>query len=346
MRSFHDYGLKPHAPLALTQGNPSGIGPELALKAWLRTHRDPTAAPFFVVAPAGHLANLARRFGWPVPIAEVDPVAAASVFPDALPVYPMRHTVTGRLGMPEIADAEATIESIETSVRLVQSGHAAAVVTNPISKDIVLRSGFAHPGHTEFLGELARRLFGAESHPVMMLWSSRLAVVPVTIHIPLTDVPRALTKQLVVETSKIVAHDLEKRFQKPKPRLALSGLNPHAGESGRMGREEIDVIIPAIEDLRQAGIRVQGPYPADTMFHRAARATYDVAVAMYHDQALVPIKTLAFDTAVNVTLGLPFVRTSPDHGTAFDIAAAGKADPSSLIAALQLATRLALVEQR
>jgi 4-hydroxythreonine-4-phosphate dehydrogenase len=346
MQSFQDYGLKPRAPLALTQGDPSGIGPELALKAWLRTHRDPTAAPFFVVAEAGTLASLTRRFGWTVPITEVDPAAAASVFPDALPVYPMRHALNGRLGVPHVADAEATIESIETCVRLVKSGHAAAVVTNPISKDILQRSGFAYPGHTEFLGELALRLFGEQSQPVMMLWSSSLAVVPVTIHVPLAEVPRLLTKKLLIETSKVVVHDLEKRFHILKPRLAVCGLNPHAGENGQIGREEIDVIAPAIEELRQAGIRVQGPYPADTMFHLAARANYDVALAMYHDQALVPIKTLAFDTAVNVTLGLPFVRTSPDHGTAFDIAAEGKADPSSLIAALQLATRLALAERR
>ncbi|MGO9008195.1 MAG: 4-hydroxythreonine-4-phosphate dehydrogenase PdxA [Beijerinckiaceae bacterium] len=346
MQSFQDYGLKPRAPLALTQGDPSGIGPELALKAWLRTHRDPTAAPFFVVAQPRHLASLARRFGWAVPIAEVDPAASASVFPEALPVYPMRRAVSGRLGVPNVADAEATIESIETCVRLVKSGHAAAVVTNPISKDILQRSGFAHPGHTEFLGELARRLFGEESRPVMMLWSSSLAVVPATIHVPLAEVSRLLTKTLLIDTSRIVVHDLEKRFHIFKPRLAVCGLNPHAGENGQIGREEIDVIAPAIEDLRALGIRVQGPYPADTMFHRAARANYDVALAMYHDQALVPVKTLAFDTAVNVTLGLPFVRTSPDHGTAFDIACEGKADPSSLVAALQLATRLALAERR
>jgi 4-hydroxythreonine-4-phosphate dehydrogenase len=179
----------------------------------------------------------------------------------------------------------------------------------------------------------------------MMLWSPHLAVVPVTIHIPLVDVSRMLTAKLIAETCRIVVQDLEKRFCIAKPRVAICGLNPHAGETGRMGREEIDIIAPAIENLRRDGLDVRGPFPADTMFHRAARANYDVALAMYHDQALVPVKTLAFDTAVNVTLGLPFVRTSPDHGTAFDIAAEGKADPSSLIAALQLATRLALAEQ-
>jgi 4-hydroxythreonine-4-phosphate dehydrogenase len=346
MQSFHDFELKPHAPLALTQGDPSGIGPELALKAWLRTHRDPTAAVFFAVAEPGHLASLARRFGWAVPIVEADPADAAAIFPDALPVYPMHHKVRGHLGAPDPGDAAATIQSIEAGVRLVHGGQAAAVVTNPISKDVLQHGGFAHPGHTEFLGELAQSLFGVQGRPVMMLWSSYLAIVPATIHVPITDVPRLLTKELLIETSRIIVHDLQKRFRIAQPRLAVSGLNPHAGENGRMGREEIEIIAPAIEDLQRSGIHARGPYPADTMFHRAARSNYDAALAMYHDQALIPVKTLAFDTAVNVTLGLPFVRTSPDHGTAFDKAAQGKADPSSLIAALQLATRLALAERQ
>jgi 4-hydroxythreonine-4-phosphate dehydrogenase len=346
MQSFPDLELKPNTPLALTQGDPSGIGPELALKAWLRTHRDPTAPSFFVVAEPEHLVSLARRFGWAVPIAEVDPADAAAIFPDALPVYPMSHRVSGRLGAPDPADAAATVQSIETCVRLVHSGQAAAVVTNPISKDVLQQGGFPHPGHTEFVGELAQRLFGVHGRPVMMLWSSHLAIVPATIHVPVADVPRLLTKELLIETSRIIVHDLEKRFRIAQPRLAVCGLNPHAGENGRMGREEIEIIAPAIEDLQRSGIHVRGPHPADTMFHRAARANYDAALAMYHDQALIPVKTLAFDTAVNVTLGLPFVRTSPDHGTAFDIAVEGKADPSSLIAALQLATRLALADQK
>ena len=341
MQSFDDFGLKPHKPLALTQGDPSGIGPELALKAWLRSRRDPTAATFFVVADPRHLSDLARRFGWAVPIAEIDPQDAAGVFPDALPVLPLTRPVRGQLGVPDAADAAGTIESIETCVRLVNDGVAAAVVTNPISKDVLQRSGFAHPGHTEFLGELARRLCGAEVRPVMMLWSRQLVVVPATVHIPLVDVPKQLTTKLVVETTRIVVHDLVARFSIEAPRVAVCGLNPHAGENGRMGDEETRIIMPAIAELQREGLNVRGPFPADTMFHRAARANYDVAIAMYHDQALIPVKTLAFDTAVNVTLGLPFVRTSPDHGTAFDIAAQGKADPSSLIAALQLATRLA-----
>jgi 4-hydroxythreonine-4-phosphate dehydrogenase len=346
MRSFQDFGLKPHRPLALTRGDPSGIGPELALKAWLRTHRDPTAAAFFVVAQPGHLASLARRFGWAVPIAEVDPANAAATFPDALPVHPMDQAVSGNLGTPDVADAAATIGSIETSLRLVRDGIAAAVVTNPVSKHMLQRAGFAYPGQTEFLGSLAQSLFGVQSQPVMMLWSPKLAVVPTTIHIPLVEVPRVLSKKLIANTCRTVVHDLARRFGIANPRVAVCGLNPHAGEAGQMGREEIDVIAPAIEELRREGLDVRGPYPADTMFHRAARANYDVALAMYHDQALVPVKTLAFDMAVNVTLGLPFVRTSPDHGTAFDIAPQGKADPSSLLAALRLATRLALAEQK
>jgi 4-hydroxythreonine-4-phosphate dehydrogenase len=346
MQSFQDFGLKPPSPLALTQGDPSGIGPELALKAWLRTHRDPTAAAFFVVTEAEHLVRLARRFGWAVPIKEADPADAAAIFPEALPVYSMQHEIGGRLGVPDPADAKGTIQSIEICISLVHSGQAAAVVTNPISKDVLQRGGFSHPGHTEFLGELAQSLFGVQCRPVMMLWSPELAIVPATIHVPVAEIPRLLTKELLVETGRILIQDLEKRFRIARPRLAVCGLNPHAGENGRMGREEIEIIAPAIEDLRRSGIHVHGPYPADTMFHRGARANYDAALAMYHDQALIPVKTLAFDTAVNVTLGLPFVRTSPDHGTAFDIAGEGKADPSSLIAALQLATRLALAERK
>ncbi len=237
------------------------------------------------------------------------------------------------------------MRSIEICAELIRAGQAAAMVTNPIAKEVLRRAGFAHQGHTEFLGELAQRLFG-EHHvrPVMLLWSEDLAVVPATIHVPLSDVPHLLSVELLVETGKIVARDFARRFLLAAPRLAFTGLNPHAGESGHMGREEIDIIAPAIASLRRLGIDARGPFPADTLFHQAARRHYDVAICMYHDQALIPIKTLAFEKAVNVTLGLPYIRTSPDHGTAFDIAAEGKADPSSLIAALHLAARLAKAE--
>jgi 4-hydroxythreonine-4-phosphate dehydrogenase len=222
----------------------------------------------------------------------------------------------------------------------VSTGAASAIVTNPIAKNVLYRSGFAEPGHTEYLGKLVEEATGVAVQPVMMLWSPELAVVPVTIHLALKEVVARLTTDLIVETGRIVARDLRDRFDIARPRLAIAGLNPHAGEDGALGDEDQTVVRPAVERLRSEGINARGPLPADSLFHQAARASYDVALAMYHDQALIPIKTLAFDHAVNVTLGLPFVRTSPDHGTAFDIAGTGRADPASLIAALQLAARL------
>jgi 4-hydroxythreonine-4-phosphate dehydrogenase len=222
----------------------------------------------------------------------------------------------------------------------VIAGKASAVVTNPVAKNVLYRSGFAEPGHTEYLAKLAAELTGVAAQPVMMLWSPELAVVPVTIHLPLREVISRLTTALITTTGRIVARDLTARFGIARPRLAVAGLNPHAGEDGALGAEDSVVVAPAVEQLRAEGIDARGPLPADTMFHAAARASYDAALAMYHDQALIPIKTLAFDHAVNVTLGLPFVRTSPDHGTAFDIAGSGRADPASLIAAIRLAERL------
>ncbi len=219
-----------------------------------------------------------------------------------------------------------------------RAGRARAIVTNPIAKSVLKEAGFAHPGHTEFLAALSGT---PTPRPVMLIWSEMLAVAPVTIHIPIAEVPRALTPELIVETGRIVDRDLRQRFGLPKPRLAIAGLNPHASEGGHIGREDLDIVAPAIEALRREGIDARGPLPADTMFHPRARAAYDVALTMYHDQGLIPAKTLAFDEGVNVTLGLPFVRTSPDHGTAFDIAGRGIARPDSLLAAIRLADRLA-----
>jgi 4-hydroxythreonine-4-phosphate dehydrogenase len=329
---------KPVTPLAMTMGEPAGIGPELALRAWLR--RAEIGAPFFIIADPEALGALARRLSFDAPIAIVEPAQASEAFERALPVVPLGMSAAATPGRPDAAFAAATIESIERAVGYVRMGAASAVVTNPIAKHVLYQSGFAYPGHTEFLGQLARQ-WGAEAQPVMMLWCEALAVVPVTIHIPLAYVPGALSQQLIVSTGRIVAAELRKRFGVLRPRLALAGLNPHAGEGGAIGREEIEVIAPAIAQLRADGIDAAGPYPADTMFHEAARARYDVALAMYHDQGLIPIKTLAFDSGVNVTLGLPFIRTSPDHGTAFDIAGKGLANPASLIAAARLAARLA-----
>jgi 4-hydroxythreonine-4-phosphate dehydrogenase len=330
--------------LALTRGDPSGIGPELALKAWLALHAEEAAPAFFVIADPDDLAALARRFDLSVPMQTIEAGGAAAVFRRALPVLPLRQRASGALGCPDAADAATTIASIATGVELIRAGAADALVTNPIGKEVLLRGGFRHPGHTEFLGELALRFFGRKTRPVMLLWSPALAVVPATIHVPLADVPELLNFDLLVETGEMVAAELTNRFGIAEPRLAFAGLNPHAGEAGHMGREEETIIAPAVAELNRRGIDARGPYPADTLFHAAARKRYDVAIGMYHDQALIPIKTLAFDTAVNVTLGLPFVRTSPDHGTAFDIAAKGVADPTSLIAALRLAARLAPVK--
>jgi 4-hydroxythreonine-4-phosphate dehydrogenase len=324
------------APLAMTMGDPAGIGPELALAAW--RERTPNA-PFFVVAAPHVLAGAAKRVGFAVPIIETDPAGARAAFPNGLPVAPLKNAVEDAPGRPDPGNAAATIESIERAVEAVRQGEARAVVTNPIAKATLYQAGFKHPGHTEYLGELAEA-WGAPAFPVMMIWSKTLAVVPVTIHIPLADAPRALTAELIVRTARIVDRDLSSRFGVKRPRLVVAGLNPHAGEGGAMGQEEITIIRPAVETLKAEGIDVVGPLPADTMFHPKARARYDVALTMYHDQGLIPVKTLAFDEGVNVTLGLPFVRTSPDHGTAFDIAGKGLANPSSLIAALRLADRL------
>ena len=327
-----------HLPLALTMGDPSGIGPELALKAWAA--RQNSDAPFFILGDVEHLSALAQRLKLDVPCVEVQPDEALHIFATALPVVPLTHRVTGVPGTPDPADAAATIQSIEQAVALVKAGDASAIVTNPIAKEVLYASGFRYPGHTEFLGHLSDVLFGVTAQPVMMLWSPDLAVVPATIHVALSAVPKLLTVDLLLATTRIVAQDLRQHFGLATPRIVLTGLNPHAGEGGAMGREEIEIIAPAIAILRAEGLNVTGPHPADTLFHAAKRSTYDVVIAMYHDQALIPLKTLAFDSGVNVTLGLPFVRTSPDHGTAFDIAGQGLANPASLIEALRLAARL------
>jgi len=256
-----------------------------------------------------------------------------------LPVVATGEIATARAGQPDDTSATAALASIRQAVDHVRRGSAAAVVTNPISKSVLYRAGFRHPGHTEFLAELAAD-GGPAPQPVMMLWSPALAVVPVTIHLSLRDALAQLSSELIVTTARIAVADLKAHFGLGRPRLAVSGLNPHAGEDGSLGREDIDIVAPAIEVLRAEGIDARGPLPADTMFHAAARNSYDCAICMYHDQALIPIKTIAFEDAVNVTLGLPFIRTSPDHGTAFDIAGTGKANPSSLAAALRLAARL------
>src|SRR2546423_3126595 len=326
-------------PLALTLGEPAGIGPDITFAAWQR-RTELALPPFYLLAHPDFVEQRARRLGLRIPLRLVEPEAAAEAFADALPVVPLAEKVTAEPAHPDASSAPAAVASIRRAVADVFAGRAHAVVTNPVAKAVLYRTGFAEPGHTEYLARLAQEHTGRAAHPVMMLWSPQLAVVPVTIHLPVREVPRQLTTALIVDTGRIVARDLTERFGIARPRLALAGLNPHAGEEGTLGDEDRSVVAPAVEQLRAEGIEARGPLPADTMFHAAAQRTYDAALAMYHDQALIPIKTLAFDHAVNVTLGLPFVRTSPDHGTAFDIAGTGRADPSSLIAALQLAQRL------
>ena len=316
------------APIALSCGEPAGIGPELALRAW-QALRD--SCPCVWIGDPRHLPPDS-------PVAELDdPAQAMDASATALPVLPHRFAAPATPGIADPRNARGVIEVLERAVGLVQSGAAAALCTAPIHKKALIDGAqFAYPGHTEFLAALA----GVE-RVVMMLASDQLRVVPATIHIALAQVPQVLTPALLRATIEITARDLTRRFGLARPRIAVAGLNPHAGEGGAMGGEELDWIAPLIAELAAEGLQITGPHPADTLFHAAARARYDVAVAMYHDQALIPIKTLDFYRGVNVTLGLPFIRTSPDHGTAFDIAGKGLANPSSLIEALKLAQRMA-----
>jgi 4-hydroxythreonine-4-phosphate dehydrogenase len=334
-------------PLAVTMGDPAGIGLEIALLAWSR-RQELALPPFVLIADPEALAERARAIGLSAKIEAVSgPMDYSSGEADRLSVLPVRLAAKVRPGKPDPANAPATIEAIERAVALTVSGETAAVVTNPIHKAVLASAGFAHPGHTEFLGVLAARHFSGRScHPVMMLACEALRVVPLTVHIPLAAVPGSLSPSLIERTARTTQEALRDDFAISRPRIAIAGLNPHAGESGTMGREEIEVIAPTVAALRSEGLDVTGPHAADTLFHAGARRAYDAAIAMYHDQALIPIKTLAFDTAVNVTLGLPFVRTSPDHGTAFDIAGKGVANPESLIQAMRLAAAMARARGR
>jgi 4-hydroxythreonine-4-phosphate dehydrogenase len=315
-------------PLALTMGDPAGIGGELTAMAWQALR---STGPCFVA-----LDDPGRLTG--VPVAEVPTAsAAASVFAEALPVMSVRLTAKPLPGRPDRANAKTVIASIERAVALCMRGEAGGMVTNPINKASLYDAGFAYPGHTEFLAALT----GAEGRQIMMLAAPQLRVVPVSVHIPLRTAIATLTTNTIVAAARTTAAALRCDFAVARPRLAVAGLNPHAGEQGALGTEEATIIAPAIATLRAEGIEVSGPWPPDTMFTAAARTSYDVAICMYHDQALIPIKTLDMDHGVNVTLGLPIVRTSPDHGTAYDIAGKGIANPASLIAAIKLAAELA-----
>jgi 4-hydroxythreonine-4-phosphate dehydrogenase len=318
-------------------GEPAGIGAEIALAAW-RRRLEPAVPPFVLLDDADRVEALAADLGWTVPIARVMQASEAlAVFADALPVLHRPLPVRVRPGHPDPVNAGAVRDAIAEAVALVTGGDCAAVVTNPINKDVLQGAGFPFPGHTEFLADLA----GERSRAVMMLACDALRVVPVTIHLPLARVSSALTTDGIVQAGRITARALARDFGIAAPRLAVAGLNPHAGEHGRMGDEEGRVIQPAVDVLRAEGVTVSDPAPADTLFHAGARARYDAVLCMYHDQALIPLKTIDFAGGVNVTLGLPFVRTSPDHGTAFDIAGQGRADPTSLIAALRMAADMA-----
>jgi 4-hydroxythreonine-4-phosphate dehydrogenase len=318
-------------------GEPAGVGGEITLKTWLR-RAGGDMPPFYVIDDPGRLVRLAQTLGWEVPVQAVDsPEQASAAFAGALPVVPVGGATAGRPGHPEPADQVLVLRAIERAVADVAGGRAAALVTNPINKDALYRAGFRHPGHTEYLAELA----GSTEPAVMMLAGKQLRVVPVTIHMALREAVETLSSAAIEHAGRVVDAALRRDFAIAAPVVAVAGLNPHAGEAGGLGREDIDIVAPAIAALRAAGIDARGPLAADTMFHAEARRGYDAALCMYHDQALIPIKTLDFDGAVNVTLGLPFIRTSPDHGTAFDIAGTGVARPDSLIAALRLAAEMA-----
>jgi 4-hydroxythreonine-4-phosphate dehydrogenase len=330
-------------PLALSGGEPAGIGPDITLAVWAGQRAEPVPH-FAVFGDADTWLARSRQLGLDVPVVRVGSlVEAAARFAHALPVVDVPHACVSFAGQPDERNGSAVIASIVAATAAVARGEASALVTNPIAKSVLYAAGFGHPGHTEFLAELAGTHFpGRTFTSVMMLAAAELRVVPLTIHVALSYVPGLITRARIVETGRIMHVALRSDFGCAKPRIAVAGLNPHAGESGTMGTEDRDIIAPAIADLRAEGLDVTGPHSADTLFHAEARTRYDAVLAMYHDQALIPIKTLAFDRGVNVTLGLPFVRTSPDHGTAFDIAGTGRASPTSLREALRVAHAMAL----
>ncbi|MFM8379044.1 MAG: 4-hydroxythreonine-4-phosphate dehydrogenase PdxA [Planctomycetia bacterium] len=327
-------------PLAVSMGEPAGIGPDLIAHA--AAHRAALGLPAFVAyGDPALFAARARRLGLAVEVAAGTPDDAASAAPGRLMVVPTGGPVADRPGDAVPGTAPVVIEAIRRAVADTLAGRTAGIVTAPIHKGLLYGAGFGFPGHTEFLATLAAQ-GGAVPRAVMMLADGDLRAVPATVHVPLRAVPELLTADLLVETGRIVAGDLVRRFGIAAPKIAFTGLNPHAGEGGAIGREEIEIIAPAVRRLEAEGIAATGPLSADTLFHPPSWRRFDAVIAMYHDQALIPIKTVAFDRAVNVTLGLPFVRTSPDHGTAFDLAGTGRASPESFVAALRLAARLAL----
>lgn len=320
-------------PLAVSLGDPAGIGPEVVAKCW--DNRDRFELPPF--AAIGDLQSISAVWDGPVTVVE-NPAEAEYAFDSGLPLIQLRSNQADLPGHPSIAGAHCSLDSLELAVGLARSGSASAVVTGPVSKEQLYAIGFSHPGQTEFVAE---RCGVASGNVAMMLAGPTLRTVPVTTHVPLSAVPGNLTSALIEARGRTTLRGLQRSFGIADPRLAIAGLNPHAGEGGLLGREDVEIIAPAIAALRAEGWSVTGPHSADTMFHESARANYDAALCMYHDQALIPIKALHFDEAVNITLGLPIVRTAPDHGTAFDIAGQDRADPRPLAAAIRLAAECA-----
>ena len=329
--------MNPHslaAPLAVSIGDPAGIGPEIIAGAWERRNELCSEGrgfpPFLAIGDARSI-----RAVWDGPIAVLsDTAEAAGAFANALPLIQVDDPGEIVPGEPNLAGARCALDSLEFAVGLTRQGMASALVTGPVSKAQLFAIAFSYPGQTEFVAE---RCGVSAANAVMMLAGPSLRTIPLTVHVPLVDVPRLISIELIVARARIAARALTRDFGIASPRLAIAGLNPHAGENGTLGREEVDIIRPAIEILRADGLDITGPLSADTMFHAAARARFDVALCLYHDQALIPLKALHFDDGVNVTLGLPIVRTSPDHGTAFDIAGKGQATPSAMIAAIRMA---------
>ena len=317
--------------LALTCGEPSGIAPEITAAAWQALH-DQGKYAFFLIGEPQLIASI------PVEVI-TNPEDATKIFSRALPVLPSPMGEVN-IGKPSADNGPHVIASIDRAVALTLSGQASGIVTNPIQKESLYQAGFQFEGHTDYLEHLAKQA-GHDAHSVMMLAAPGLRTVPITVHIALKDVPLALTREIIESQCRVTAQGLQKHFAIARPRLGITGLNPHAGENGAMGDEEIRIIKPAIEALRAEGLDVTGPLPADTIFHEEARSAYDVIMCMYHDQALIPVKTIGFHEGVNCTLGLPFIRTSPDHGTGLGIAGLGRANPLSLISAIRMAGDMA-----
>ena len=323
-------------PLIITPGEPAGIAPEIIALAW-QALRHNAAQSFCLIGDADAFAARVKMDIFK-PVARI--ADANAIFANSIPVLHRPLPVVSHAGQLDARNSPWVIAAIDEAVGLCMGGQATGMVTGPIQKNALYDVGFTHQGHTDYIAALAR-LAGHNVTEVMMLVAGGLRTVPITVHIPLAAVPQALTTPIIVAQGKIVAAALKKHFGISSPRIAVTGLNPHAGENGAMGHEDQTIIVPAIAELRAAGISVQGPLPADTAFHVEARAQYDAILCMYHDQALIPVKTLDFHGGVNVTLGLPFIRTSPDHGTALNLAGTGKANPASLIAAIKLASAMA-----